>query len=105
MNPPTPIGTKMGINYPIQKWAPKPIHTKIDTHSAPRAPPPGPLSAGGAPLAGGPPGPGGSDQSSFPPLLLLLDGSGSATLPVIHPHTAPGPPHPRYGPTCPQVHL
>jgi hypothetical protein len=60
VNPPTPIGTKMGINYPIQNGLPSLYIQNPDTHGAPRAPPPGPLSAGGAPPAGGPPGPGGS---------------------------------------------
>jgi hypothetical protein len=65
----------------------------------PQSSPPGPLSAGGTPPTGGPPGLGAVDQSSFPP-LLLLDGSGSATL-LERPHTAQGPPHPGCGPTCP----
>jgi hypothetical protein len=60
MNPPTPMSTKMGINHPIQKWDPKPVHTKIGTQGAPIAPPLGPMSARGAPPVGGPPGLGGS---------------------------------------------
>jgi hypothetical protein len=71
-------------------------------HGTSRAPPPGPLSGGGAPPARGPSGPGGSLPVIAHPLLQLLSGPRSAT-PPEHPHTAPGLPHPGSMTTCPQA--
>jgi hypothetical protein len=62
------------------------INTKIiqhGTHGASRAPPPGPLSVGGAPPAGGPPGLGGSHPVITSPATAAL---------WIRVHNSTGPP-------------
>jgi hypothetical protein len=101
MNPPTPMSTKMGINYPIQKWAPKPIHKKIGTQGALRAPP-HVLCQLEVPHQLGPSSLGGIRPVIVAPCYCFSMDQGSP-LYSVHPHTAPGPPHPIYGPTYSQV--